>query len=72
MTVIIKDDGVGFDVRAVQEGYDKRGSLGMMSMQERTNVLNGFLEIRSQAGQGTEVVLTLPLAENLLKPGQDQ
>jgi signal transduction histidine kinase len=72
LTVIIKDDGVGFDVRAVQEGYDKQGSLGMISMQERTNVLNGLLEIRSQAGQGTEVVLMLPLAENLLKQGQDQ
>lgn len=66
LTVTIKDDGVGFDVRAVQQGYDRQGSLGMISMQERTNILNGHLEIRSQAGQGTEVILTLPLSENLL------
>ena len=66
MTIIIKDDGVGFDVHAMKARYDERGSLGMINMQERTSAINGTFTIHSEVGQGTEVVLSLPLTENLL------
>jgi signal transduction histidine kinase len=66
LTVITKDDGVGFDVHAVTARYEQRGSLGMINMQERTNAINGTLSIHSAPGQGTEVSLSLPLSENLL------
>jgi len=36
-------------------------------MQERTNSINGTFQIFSEIEQGTEVVLSLPLSENLLK-----
>jgi signal transduction histidine kinase len=71
LTVIIKDDGVGFEVHAVQARYDERGSLGMINMQERTNAINGALTLRSAIGQGTEVVLSLPLTENLLSAAKE-
>ena len=67
LTIIVKDDGVGFDVQKVKSGYDERGSLGLINMQERTNVINGIFRIRSEINRGTEAIMTLPLAENLLK-----
>jgi len=66
MTITIKDDGAGFDVHAMKARYDERGSLGMINMQERTSAINGTFTIHSEVGQGTEVVLSLPLTENLL------
>lgn len=65
LNVIVKDNGLGFDVHAVKAQYDERGSLGMINMQERTNAINGTLTLHSAVGQGTEVMLSLPLTENL-------
>ncbi len=66
VTVSIKDRGVGFEVRSVTQGYDKSGSLGLINMQERISAINGTFKISSAVGQGTEVLLTLPLKENYL------
>lgn len=66
LTVTVKDNGQGFDIHSVQTNYEARGSLGMINMQERTNVVNGAFKIRSKEGEGTEVILTLPLKENLI------
>lgn len=65
LTFLIKDDGVGFDVQQVKARYDEQGSLGMINMQERTEMINGQLRIHSGVGQGTRVILNLPLSENL-------
>ncbi len=72
LTVLIKDDGVGFDVHTVQARYDERGSLGMINMQERVDVVNGTFKIYSAIGQGTQVTLILPLTENLLSKQKDK
>jgi len=57
----VEDDGVGFDVDAVQVRYDERGSLGMINMMERANLINGRLTITSSPGEGTHLRLSLPL-----------
>jgi signal transduction histidine kinase len=59
----ILDDGVGFDVEAVNRGYDKRGSLGMINLRERTELVNGVLNIQSAPGKGTRVQVYIPLNE---------
>jgi signal transduction histidine kinase len=59
----IEDDGVGFNVGEVDAFYDKRGSLGMVNMRERAELVNGVLHIESIEGQGTRVQLVLPLTE---------
>jgi len=71
LTVLIKDDGVGFDVHAVMSGYDERGSLGMINTHERTEAINGTFKISSEIGHGTEASLILPLRENLLDDQKD-
>jgi signal transduction histidine kinase len=59
----IQDDGVGFNVGAVQEGYDKRGSLGMVNMRERAELLNGAVKIDSTEGKGTRITILVPLGD---------
>ncbi len=65
LVVVIRDDGVGFSVDGVTQGYDQRGSLGMINMKERADILQGTLSVSSKPGRGTTVTLRLPLAANL-------
>jgi len=59
----IRDDGVGFDVAAINRSYDKRGSLGMVNLRERAELVNGVLNIQSAPGRGTHVQVYIPLTE---------
>jgi signal transduction histidine kinase len=61
--VEVEDDGVGFDVSVLEEGYEERGSLGMLNMRERAELVGGSLSVRSAPGQGTRVTLSVPLKE---------
>jgi signal transduction histidine kinase len=55
----IEDDGVGFDVRAVQSVGKRRG-LGLIGMQERLSAIGGTLSIVSAPGRGTKLLIQLP------------
>ena len=57
---LIRDDGVGFDVLAVRSGTERQG-LGLAGMRERLNAVGGTMQITSQPGRGTELVVRVPL-----------
>jgi signal transduction histidine kinase len=57
----IEDDGMGFDVESMNKSYDQRGSLGMINLRERTELVNGLLHIDSAPGKGTRVQVYIPL-----------
>lgn len=57
----VKDDGVGFNVGAVDANYEQRGSLGMVNMRERSELVNGVLRIKSAEGEGTRIILEVPV-----------
>ncbi len=59
----IADDGVGFDINATMKSYDKRGSLGMINLRERAELVNGLLNIESEPGRGTKIQVYIPLTE---------
>jgi len=59
----VQDDGRGFDTAAVDG--DDRG-LGLFGMKERAEFIGGRLKIRSSPGQGTRVVVSVPVAEGAL------
>jgi signal transduction histidine kinase len=59
----IEDNGVGFDLQAVEEDYARRGSLGMVNLQERADLLDGLLEINSAPGRGTRICLIVPTSK---------
>jgi len=71
--VEIEDDGVGFDLSKVQDNYNQRGSLGMVNLHERAELVNGILRIDSRHGRGTRVSVSIPMtmeaSERLHRPG---
>jgi signal transduction histidine kinase len=58
----VVDDGIGFDVEAVESGYGARGSLGMVNLRERAELLGGTLNIESAPNEGTRITLLVPIA----------
>lgn len=77
LSVQIIDDGIGFDLDEVNRSYDKSGSLGLINLRERTEILNGLLNIHSQPENGTRIHLFVPLSEEAMaslremKPSSD-
>lgn len=59
--VEIEDDGVGFDVVALEANYATRGSLGMLNIRERAKLVKGRSVIKSAPGQGTKITITIPV-----------
>nr|WP_314449135.1 histidine kinase [uncultured Lachnoanaerobaculum sp.] len=68
--IIVKDDGVGIDkdllkdlVFNLNEKYNSSDHIGLYNVHKRIELLYGIeygLEINSEAGKGTEVILVLP------------
>ena len=58
-TVMIRDDGLGFDSRSVSERYDERGSFGLLNMRERARLIGASYDLFSQVGHGTTILLTI-------------
>jgi len=73
LTVVVEDNGVGFNLELVDSQYEQGESLGLINLRERAELVNGFLEIDTFPGRGTRISLTAPIteqaAENLHKPG---
>jgi signal transduction histidine kinase len=57
----IQDDGRGFDVEEVEISYATRGSIGLLNLYERAEMLGGRISIESAPGQGTTVSLMVPI-----------
>lgn len=57
----VQDDGVGFNVGAVDAHYEQRGSLGMVNMRERAELIRGTFRIESAQGKGTYISVVAPL-----------
>jgi two-component system nitrate/nitrite sensor histidine kinase NarX len=60
-TLSVKDNGHGFDVQKLQTLGDAH--VGINIMRERAQRIDAQLELKSQQGEGTEVVLHLPRAQ---------
>ena len=61
VSLIVEDDGIGFDV-AQQSGLRHR--FGVTGMRERARLLGGELDIES-TGKGTTIVARIPLSPHL-------
>ena len=58
-SVIIEDDGKGFDGERAMES-DSRARLGLLGMRERVAFAGGTLAIESSPGAGTSVLIRIP------------
>jgi signal transduction histidine kinase len=58
VNLLIKDDGIGFDPGAVRQ---QGKSFGIFSMEERASLLGGNMTIDSARGNGTAVIVQVPV-----------
>ena len=58
VTVLVEDDGKGFEMT---EGELPSGHYGIMGMRERMQLLNGKLSIKAAPRRGTRVMISVPL-----------
>jgi signal transduction histidine kinase len=58
VTLSIQDGGVGFDLERVRAHHL---GLGLVNMRERVRSVQGRLDIQSQPGHGTHIVVSIPL-----------
>jgi signal transduction histidine kinase len=61
LRLVVRDDGIGFDVEAALARIAENESFGLLAMQERVALMGGQIEFESAPGQGTEIRVRLPL-----------
>jgi len=57
LTLLVKDDGKG----APPSAFERSDAFGVMGMRERAGHHGGWLQIDSEPGQGTQLILSMPL-----------
>jgi signal transduction histidine kinase len=63
VTLIIKDNGVGF-VPTSRGKLRSGGKLGLVGIQERVNLVHGYFDLHSRIRQGTTIRVEIPLLES--------
>jgi PAS domain S-box-containing protein len=61
LSLTIRDDGMGFDVRTARERAAHGQSLGLLGMEERAHLIGGQIQIESGPAQGTRIHARFPL-----------
>ena len=61
VVLTVEDNGSGFDVEHALAGAAARQTTGLASMQERAEMLGGWLRIESARGHGSRVELSVPM-----------
>jgi signal transduction histidine kinase len=62
LKVEVGDDGLGFQMPHTEPHLRERCGFGLFSIRERLRPYGGVLEVQSEPGAGTHVILTVPLA----------
>lgn len=63
LTLLVKDNGKG----APPSAFERADAYGVMGMRERAGHHGGWLQITSEPGQGTQVILSMPLERHRLQ-----
>lgn len=61
LTLTVEDDGVGFTLPDSPDSLTRDGHFGLVGMRERTLLLGGSLDIRSEPGKGTRITARIPI-----------
>lgn len=63
LTLVVEDDGEGFDSAGVLGSADPARALGLLGMEERVALVGGHLTIDSAPGRGTRIRAEIPLGD---------
>jgi signal transduction histidine kinase len=58
VSLIVEDNGVGFDEKCIFDVDDRR--IGLIGMRERAMLVGGTLAVESNLGHGSTVVVRIP------------
>jgi signal transduction histidine kinase len=62
IVISVKDNGQGFDEKLVEKrSVNIESGRGFFNMYERTEYINGSLDVKSEPGKGTIIMLTIPV-----------
>jgi two-component system sensor histidine kinase DegS len=70
LRVTITDNGVGFDMETVLRDPEKWDHFGIKGILERARLVGGEGRVESKKGQGTKVVVEVPLADKGKREGE--
>jgi signal transduction histidine kinase len=62
-TLLVRDDGIGFDLESALRAARARGSVGLIQMRERAERAGGTFSIITAPRQGTQIKVELPIRE---------
>lgn len=60
LNLIVEDNGKGFETNQIENK-----GMGVKSIEERVEALNGFFDIDSGKGAGTTIIINIPIVEQL-------
>jgi signal transduction histidine kinase len=60
----VKDNGTGFVVPKSPTDFAPSGHFGLLGMRERADLIGGTLEVQSRPGEGTHLIVRLPVEEH--------
>jgi PAS domain S-box-containing protein len=66
--LLVGDNGAGFDVEAMRRRALVGGSLGLLTMRERIELVGGTMEIESSNNRGTVIRASIPLTTRSSTP----
>jgi two-component system sensor histidine kinase DegS len=61
LSIIIDDNGKGFDVAAVEKKKNSESGMGLLFMKERIQYINGRVFINSIPNEGTRITFNIPI-----------
>ncbi|MBF4518314.1 type IV pili methyl-accepting chemotaxis transducer N-terminal domain-containing protein [Flavobacterium sp. ANB] len=61
LSIIIDDNGKGFDINAVDKKRNSESGMGLLFMKERIQYINGRVFFNSIPGEGTRITFNIPI-----------
>ncbi|MFB9076492.1 ATP-binding protein [Flavobacterium procerum] len=61
LSIIVDDNGKGFDIHSVDKKRNSESGMGLLFMNERIQYINGRVFIKSIPGEGTRITFNIPI-----------
>lgn len=62
VTIVVVDNGIGFQTEQTEVNAQNNSHFGLIGMRERVDLLEGRMEIDSKIGQGTKIIINIPIS----------
>lgn len=62
VTIVVVDNGIGFQTEQTEAHAQNNSHFGLIGMRERVDLLEGRMEIDSKLGQGTKIIINIPIS----------